>query len=331
MPQDVRQSGVAAQSQSVTTPLTPAAIFLVATVNPGGEKTTRALLADVAGLQRSVGLRVPGSGLDVVTSIGSDVWDRLFAGPRPALLRPFTALQGDVHHAPSTPGDLLFHIRAMSMDACFEVARQITKRLHGAATVVDEIHGFQYFENRDLIGFVDGTENPSGRAAIAAVTVGDEDPDFSGGSYVHIQRYIHKMREWEAITVDEQERVIGRTKLEDIEMSKDVMPANSHVALNAIKDEDGNSLEILRANMPYGRLGDDEIGTFFIGYCATPAITERMLENMFLGSPRGNYDRLLDFSTAVTGSMFFTPTTEFFEKLPASPSVVSSSAASSSV
>ncbi|MDI9916079.1 Dyp-type peroxidase [Rhodococcus sp. IEGM 1379] len=321
MPQDVRHSDVAAQSQSVTTPLTPAAIFLVATVNPGGEGTTRELLADVAGLQRAVGLRVPGSGLDVVTSIGSDAWDRLFSGPRPALLRPFTALQGDVHHAPSTPGDLLFHIRAMSMDACFEVARQITKRLHGAATVVDEVHGFQYFENRDLIGFVDGTENPSGRDAIAAVTVGDEDPVWAGGSYVHIQRYIHKMREWEAISVEEQENVIGRSKLEDIEMSKDVMPANSHVALNAIEDDDGNALEILRANMPYGRLGDDEIGTFFIGYCATPAITERMLENMFLGFPRGNYDRLLDFSTAVTGSMFFTPNSDFFETLPASPSV----------
>lgn len=320
MPQDVRQSDLTAQSQSVTTPLTPAAIFLVATVNPGGENTTRELLADVAGLQRAVGLRVPGSGLDVVTSIGSSVWDRLFAGPRPALLHPFTALQGDVHSAPSTPGDLLFHIRAMSMDACFEVARQITKRLHGAATVVDEVHGFQYFENRDLIGFVDGTENPVGRDAVAAVTVGDEDPAFTGGSYVHIQRYVHKMRDWEAITVDEQERVIGRSKLEDIEMTSEVKPANSHVALNAIKDENGKALEILRANMPYGRLGDDEIGTFFIGYCRTPAITERMLENMFLGNPRGNYDRLLDFSTAVTGSMFFTPSADFFEDLPTAPS-----------
>lgn len=191
------------------------------------------------------------------------------------------------------------------------------------STVVDEVHGFQYFENRDLIGFVDGTENPVGRDAVAAVTIGDEDPAFTGGSYVHIQRYIHKMRDWEAITVDEQERVIGRSKLEDIEMTSEVKPANSHVALNAIKDENGKALEILRANMPYGRLGDDEIGTFFIGYCRTPAITERMLENMFLGNPRGNYDRLLDFSTAVTGSMFFTPSADFFEDLPAAPAGLS--------
>ncbi|MCZ4556357.1 Dyp-type peroxidase [Rhodococcus maanshanensis] len=309
----------APESQTVTSPLSPAAIFLVATVDAGGEALTRSLLADAAGLRRAVGLRVPGSGLELIVSIGSDAWDRLFAGPRPAQLHPFPALRGGKHQAPSTPGDLLFHIRAMSLDACFELAHQIAKRLAGAATVVDEVHGFQYFENRDLIGFVDGTENPSGRGAVAAVTVGDEDPAFAGGSYVHVQKYLHDMSTWEALPVPEQERVIGRTKLEDIEMSADVKPANSHVALNAIKDEQGESLEILRANMPFGRVGDGEMGTYFIGYCRTPAITERMLANMFLGDPPGNYDRLLDFSVPVTGSAFFTPSADFFDTLPGAP------------
>ncbi|MFC9789288.1 Dyp-type peroxidase [Rhodococcus sp. NPDC127528] len=307
------------EPQTVASPLSPAAIFLVATVDAGGEAITRSLLADAAGLRRSVGLRVPGAGLELIVSIGSVAWDRLFAGPRPAQLHPFPPLRGAKHQAPSTPGDLLFHIRAMSTDACFELAHQITKRLAGAATVVDEVHGFQYFENRDLIGFVDGTENPSGTKAVAAVTVGAEDPAFAGGSYVHVQRYVHDMTAWEALPVPEQERVVGRTKLEDIEMSDDVKPANSHVALNAIKDEEGRSLEILRANMPYGRVGDGEMGTYFIGYCRTPDITERMLENMFVGSPRGNYDRLLDFSVPVTGSAFFTPSADFFEDLPAPP------------
>ncbi|MGC0362412.1 Dyp-type peroxidase family [Rhodococcus sp. 27YEA15] len=194
-----RSTPVPPQSQPVTSAPFPAAIFLVATVNPGGEALTRTLLADVAGLRRAVGFQVPGSGLEVITSIGSHVWDRLFTGPRPARLHPFEALHGDVHHAPSTPGDLFFHIRAMSMDVCFETARRIVSRLHGAAVVVDEVHGFRYLENRDLIGFVDGTENPAGGDAIAAVVVGDEDPDFAGGSYVHIQRYVHKMREWDAV------------------------------------------------------------------------------------------------------------------------------------
>ncbi|MFG1783341.1 Dyp-type peroxidase [Rhodococcus oryzae] len=309
----------APESQTVTSPLSPAAIFLVATVDAGGEALTRSLLADAAGLRRAVGLRVPGSGLELIVSIGSDAWGRLFTGPRPAQLHPFPALRGGKHKAPSTPGDLLFHIRAMSLDACFELAHQIAKRLAGAATVVDEVHGFQYFENRDLIGFVDGTENPSGRGAVAAVTVGDEDPAFAGGSYVHVQKYLHDMSAWEALPVPEQENVIGRSKLEDIEMSADVKPANSHVALNSIKDEQGESLEILRANMPFGRVGDGEMGTYFIGYCRTPAITERMLANMFLGDPPGNYDRLLDFSVPVTGSAFFTPSADFFDALPGAP------------
>ncbi|GAA4489761.1 Dyp-type peroxidase [Rhodococcus olei] len=307
------------ESQAVTSPLTPAAIFLVATVDVGGEAVTRAVLAEAPGLRRSVGLRVPGAGLELIVGIGSAAWDRLFDGPRPARLHPFPVLRGARHQAPSTPGDLLFHIRAMTMDACFELAHQITKRLAGAATVIDEVHGFQYFENRDLIGFVDGTENPSGKKAVAAVTVGAEDPDFAGGSYVHVQRYVHDMAAWEALAVHEQEKVIGRTKLEDIEMDEDVKPANSHVALNAIEDADGNALEILRANMPYGRVGDGEMGTFFIGYCKDPEVTERMLENMFLGNPRGNYDRLLDFSTPVTGAAFFTPSADFFDALPEPP------------
>ncbi|MFC7447832.1 Dyp-type peroxidase [Rhodococcus daqingensis] len=307
------------ESQTVVSALTPAAVFLVATIDPGGEQATRDLLAGAAGLRRAVGLRVPGSGLELVVSIGSDAWDRLFTGPRPAELHPFPELTGAVHHAPSTPGDLLFHIRAMSMDACFDLAHRIATRLAGAATVVDEVHGFRYLENRDLIGFVDGTENPSGRAAVAAVTVGDEDPAFAGGSYVHVQKYLHDMAAWEALPVPEQERVIGRSKLADIEMPDDVKPPNSHVALAAIEDENGRSLEILRANMPFGRVGDGEMGTYFIGYCRTPAVTERMLANMFLGEPRGTHDRLLDFSTAVTGSAFFTPSADFFDTLPAAP------------
>ena len=302
------------RSQRVVVPLTRAAIFLVVTIDDGGEDAVRALLKKVHGMERAVSFRLPSASLDLVTSIGSAAWDRLFDGPRPALLGEFPALRGAVHTAPSTPGDLLFHLRAMSLDACFELARQIVRELGDAATLVEEVHGFQYLEDRDLIGFVDGTENPAGLAAIAAVTVGAEDAPFAGGSYVHTQRYVHNMPAWEAVAVPEQERVIGRSKADDVEIAADVMPANSHVALNSLEDEGGASLEILRANMPYGRLGG-ELGTFFIGYCATPRITERMLANMFLGDPAGNHDRLLDFSAAVTGCAFFTPSADFFETL----------------
>ncbi len=205
------------------------------------------------------------------------------------------------------------------MDLCWELASLVVGRLVGAATVVDEVHGFRYFDERDLLGFVDGTENPTGPAAAAAVTIGDEDPSFAGGSYVIVQKYLHDMAAWDALSVEEQERVVGRAKLSNVEMDDDVKPTNSHVALNTIFDPDGTQRQILRENMPFGSLGAGEFGTYFIGYASTPSVTELMLRHMFLGDPPGNYDRILDFSTAVTGTLFFVPTADFLDDPPPLP------------
>lgn len=307
------------QPQPVLAPLTSAAIFLVVTIDEGGEAIVHNALPDLSGLVRAIGFRDPAKHLSVVASIGSDAWDRMFGGPRPGGLHPFIELKGERHQAPSTPGDLLFHIRAEAMDVCFELAGRILKAMPGAVTVVDEVHGFQFFDNRDLLGFVDGTENPDGPIAINATTIGDEDPDFAGSCYVHVQKYVHDMRSWESLSVTEQENVIGRTKLEDIELDDAVKPSNSHVALNVIEDEDGNELKIVRANMPFGEVGNGEYGTYFIGYSRTPEVTERLLRNMFLGDPPGNTDRILDFSTAVTGGLFFSPTIDFLDDPPPLP------------
>ena len=307
------------ESQSVVTPLTEAAIFLVVTVNPGGEEAVRGLLADVAGICRAVGFRIPDGSLDCVAGIGSQAWDRLFAGPRPAELHPFRELAGPRHRAPATPGDLLFHVRANRMDLCFEFAAQVVARLAGAVTVADEVHGFRYFDERDLIGFVDGTESPGGRAGLRAAIVGDQDPGFAGGSYVIVQKYLHDMASWNALPIEEQERVIGRRKLTDIELADEDKPANSHVALNTLTGPDGEQLQIVRANMPFGEVGRGEFGTYFIGYAASVAITEQMLENMFIGRPPGNTDRVLDFSIAVTGGLFFAPSADFLDDLPVAP------------
>ncbi len=304
--------------QPVLAPLTPAAIFLVATIDEDGEQSVHDALADISGLVRAIGFRDPTKHLSVVTSIGSDAWDRLFAGPRPAELHPFIALDGPRHNAPSTPGDLLFHIRAEFLDVCFELAGKLVDTL-GSVTVVDEVHGFKFFDNRDLMGFVDGTENPDGPVAASATQIGAEDPDFAGGCYVHVQRYLHDMSSWNSLSTEEQERVIGRTKLGDIELDDDVKPANSHLALNVIEDDDGNELKILRHNMPFGEVGKAEFGTYYIGYSRTAAVTERMLRNMFIGDPPGNTDRILDFSEAVTGTMFFTPTADFLDDPPRLP------------
>jgi len=307
------------EPQPLLSPLTTAAIFLVLTIEPGGEAAVRDLLAGWAGLQRAVGFRAPDAPLACVAGIGSGAWDRLFAGPRPAELHPFRELAGPVHRAPATPGDLLFHVRHERMDVCFEFVTQVMARLAGAAAVVDEVHGFRYFDERDLLGFVDGTENPVGRAAGVAALVGDSDPGFAGGSYVIVQKYLHDMAAWNALSTEDQEKVIGRYKLSDIEMPDEVKPANSHVALNTIEDPDGTERQILRANMPFGEVGRGEFGTYYIAYAATPGVTEQMLANMFTGDPPGNYDRILDFSTAVTGSLYFAPSADFLDDLPGPP------------
>jgi putative iron-dependent peroxidase len=305
----------------VLAPLTAAAIFLVLTIDPGGEEAVRGLLADWAGLGRAVGFRAPGPPLACVAAIGSRAWDRLFAGPRPAGLRPFRELAGPAHRAVSTPGDLLCHIRHDRMDMCFEFAAEVMSRLAGAVTVADEVHGFRFFDERDLLGFVDGTENPAGAAAEAAALVGGEDPRFAGGSYVTVQKYLHDMAAWNALPTEEQERVIGRSKLTDIEMPDEIKPANAHVALNTITGADGTQRQIYRANMPFGEAGRGQFGTYYIAYSATPAVTEQMLANMFLGSPPGTYDRILDFSTAVTGGAFFAPSADFLDDLPEPPRI----------
>ncbi|AKS32409.1 Dyp-type peroxidase [Mycolicibacterium goodii] len=310
----------APQPQPVLAPLTPAAVFLVATIDEGQEATVHDALPDISGLVRAIGFRDPTKRLSAITSIGSDAWDRLFGGPRPAELHPFREIDAGRHRAPATPGDLLFHLRAESMDVCFELATKLVEAMSGAITIVDETHGFKFFDNRDLMGFVDGTENPDGNLAVVATQIGDEDPDFAGGCYVHVQKYLHDMASWNSLSVEEQERVIGRTKLDDIELDDDVKPANSHVALNVIEDEDGNELKIIRHNMPFGEIGKGEFGTYYIGYSRTPSVTERMLNNMFIGDPPGNTDRILDFSTAITGGLFFTPTVDFLDDPPPLPS-----------
>ncbi len=300
-------------------PLTSAAIFLTGTVEIGGEQAARDLLADLAGLRRSVGFRAPEAGLTCVAGIGAEVWERLFTGPRPARLHPFAAIDGVRRRAVATPGDLLFHIRAQRQDLCFELAAQIVRRLGDRVRVRDEVSGFRYFDERDLLGFVDGTENPAGQAAADAVLVGDQDPPFAGGSYVIVQKYLHDMRAWNELSVADQERVIGRTKLSNIELPDDAKPANSHVALTTITGPDGEQRQILRDNMPFGSPGAGEFGTYFIGYAADPAVTEEMLANMFTGRPPGNYDRVLDYSVPVTGCLFFVPPAGFLDDLPAAP------------
>jgi porphyrinogen peroxidase len=314
--------------QAVAAPLTRAAIFLVMTLGPGVESRAalRSLCADLAALVRAVAFRDTDAALSCVMGFGSEGWDRLFGQPRPAELHPFREIRSGARHAVATPGDVLFHIRAQRMDLCFELAMQITARLEGAALTVDEVHGFRYFDARDLMGFVDGTENPNGDAAIDATMVGEEDAAFTGGSYVIVQKYLHDLQGWNALPTETQELIIGRKKLSDIELDDSIKPTCAHSALTVIV-ENGNEVKILRDNMPFGRVSQGEFGTYFIGYSRSPRTIEQMLQNMFVGRPPGNYDRLLDFSRAVTGNLFFVPSATFLEDVTDEPAVVATAAA----
>src|SRR5579863_5988184 len=304
-----------ALAQAVAAPLTRAAIFLVATLNPGPENraTLRSFCGDLAALVRAVEFRDLEGGLSCVIGFGSDAWDRLFGQPRPEELHPFRAIRAGARHAVSTPGDLLFHIRAKRMDLCFEMATQIMARIGNAVTTVDEVQGFRYFDDRDLLGFVDGTENPRGKAATAAVLIGNEDPDFCGGSYVIVQKYLHDLVAWNALSTEAQERIIGRTKLSDIELNDAVKPTSAHNALTTIV-ENGEQVQILRDNMPFGRPATGEFGTYFIGYSRSPRPTEQ----------------LLDFSRAVTGNLFFVPSATFLESVTDAPAAEDQSAVAES-
>lgn len=297
-------------AQSVGAPLSRAAVFLVVTVarEPAALANAASVLGGLDDLVKTVGFRDPSGRLSCIAGIGRDLWDRLHPDSRPKELKPFAPIKGPVHAAPSTPGDLLFHIRSERPDMCFEFERILLDSFGAAVTVVDEVSGFRYFDARDLLGFVDGTANPTGLDLPASALVGDEDADFAGGSYVVVQKYLHDLSAWTKTPTHLQEEIIGRTKIDNIEIDDDDAPRKSHKSLATIVDADGNEHDILRDNMPFGRPGQQEFGTYFIGYSRQLWVIEKMLQRMYVGEPPGAYDRLLDFSTPQTGTTFFAPT-----------------------
>ena len=296
-------------AQSVDAPLSRAAIFLVVTV-PNDQAALAKVCSVLDGLDdlvKTVGFRDLSGRLSCIVGIGRALWDRLGFDKRPLELKPFAPVAGPVHAAPSTPGDLLFHIRSERPDLCFEFERLLLDSLGTSVTVVDEVSGFRYFDARDLLGFVDGTANPTGQDLPASALVGDEDADFAGGSYVVVQKYLHDLGAWAGVPTPLQEQIIGRTKIDNVELDDDDAPRKSHKSLATIVDADGAEHDILRDNMPFGRPGQKEFGTYFIGYSRYLWVIEKMLQRMYVGEPAGAYDRLLDFSTPHTGATFFAP------------------------
>lgn len=275
------------------------------------QPTFQRLCALIANLNNSLFDRFPDSRASCVMGIGFEAWKKLrLKEILPKELQNFVEVKGEKHTAISTPGDLHLHLRADNNSISFDMAIEISKVLAPVADSLVEVHGFKYWDNRSILGFVDGTENPHGQDRNHFAIIGDEDPEYKGGSYLFVQKYLHNMDAWNSLSTEEQEKVIGRSKEKDIEMTDDMKPDNSHSAVANI----GDDFKIVRDNMPFGTPSSNEFGTYFISYASTFSTTNKMLQNMFIGNPPGNYDRILDFSTAQTGTLFFVPTKDMLDE-----------------
>lgn len=258
----------------------------------------------IINLNNSAQVRTLQNKASVVLGISYRAWLKLgLQKPLPRELIEFYPIIGKKHTAVATAGDLHFHIRANDKSYCVDMAADIASILSQVANCIEEVHGFRYWDGRSILGFVDGTENPVGDARTFFGIVGDEDKDYAGGSYLFVQKYLHNLKTWKSLPVDEQEKVIGRSKADDIEMPDNIKPANSHSALANV----GDNLKIVRDNMPFGNIANNEMGTYFIAYASTFSTVTKMLTRMFVGEPEGNYDRILDFSEAKTGTLYFCP------------------------
>jgi len=289
-------------------------IFMVWKFNDSKDLTAafQRVCALVTNLNHSGNIRFPYTGASCVIGIGYNAWLRLgLLRPLPKELENFMPIIGAKHEAVSTEGDLHFHIRGEGNSICYDMAAAITDVLTSVAICLEEVHGFRYWDGRSILGFVDGTENPQGKDRAYFGLVGDEDPAYTGGSYLFVQKYIHDLNAFNALSITEQENVFGRSKRDDIEMPDDIKPANSHSALANV----GDDFKIIRDNMPFGNRATNEMGTYFIAYASTFSTVKKMLNNMFIGSPPGNYDRLLDFSKAKTGTLFFVPAATFLDDI----------------
>ncbi|CCN46963.1 putative Dyp-type peroxidase [Vibrio nigripulchritudo MADA3029] len=234
-------------------------------------------------------------------------WSKLNQ-PMPGELEPFRELgKGDIN-APATDVDFLIHCHSDRHDLHFFVLRKFLTPIAEHVELVDETYGYRYLDSRDMTDFVDGTENPKGdqRHDVAIIPEGD----FAGGSYVMVQRFVHNLPAWNRLNVSAQEKVVGRTKPDSIEL--DDVPAASHVGRVDIKEE-GKGLKIVRHSLPYGSVSGEH-GLLFIAYCQTLHNFKAMLESMY-GETDGKTDQLLRFTSAVTGAYFFAPSEAMLSEL----------------
>ena len=255
----------------------------------------------------TIGARVNG-----VVGFGLEMWARCSPGGRPDGLRTFETIHGTPKIAPATGGDVFFHVNSDRIDLNYEAMRRVTRLAANLLDVVEETPCSQYLDSRDLIGFIDGTENPQGdeeRAEAALIA----DGEFAGGSFAFAQRYRHNLARWSQLQVGEQEKIVGRTKPDSIELPDDEKPPTAHIS-RVVIEEDGKELEIVRHSMPYQSLFGEN-GLVFVAYTCDLDVIEKMLTRMFGQSGDGLHDHMMEYTTPVSGAMFFVPSLEVLARL----------------
>lgn len=299
--------------QNVTDNPSINAIFMVWNFKAGTaiESGFQELCGLMTNLNNSAQVRTENPKASVVLGVSYQAWKKLkLPEPLPKELKDFESIVGKKHTAVSTPGDIHIHIRGAEKSYCMDMVANISAAIADIAECSEEVHGFRYWDGRSIMGFVDGTENPYGANRPLFGVVGGEDEAYKGGSYLFVQKYLHDLVAWRKLSVTEQEKVFGRSKEQDIEMPEDDKPSNSHSALANV----GDDKKVIRDNMPFGNMANNEMGTYFIAYARTFSTLKEMLTRMFIGEPEGNYDRILDFSTAKTGTLFFCPSVDMLKE-----------------
>ena len=289
-------------------------IFVMLSLKREDIEKEREIIADMAdrmeAIQRSMNIRVAPETVKLSFGFSNRAWEYLFpTAKKPKELEDFQGVNGEHHTAPATPADLFLHVRAGQAATSYLVVDQIMSFLRPVVDVVDETHGFHYLEGRAIIDFIDGTENPVGEEAKEWAIIGAEDPEFINGSYAFAQKYIHDLDAWRALPTEVQEKYVGRRKYSDLELSDEEKDPRAHNIISQ-DNRDGEEHKIVRMNVVFANPGEGVRGTYFIGYARHWDVTRQMLTNMFTKN-----DRLLEYSTAQKGQLFFIPSKETLDKI----------------
>jgi putative iron-dependent peroxidase len=251
--------------------------------------------------------RMTTGGVNLVVGFRPSLWKRVAPEEAPVGVTDFEKdVRGvDGYTMPAAQHDLWVWVAGHAYHTVFDVTREAIATLAPVAQLSTEVAGWTYKESRDLTGFIDGTENPSLSEAPEVVLIPDGSVG-AGGSVVLVQQWLHDVAAFEAIAVEEQERVIGRTKQTSTELAEEVRGSASHVSRTTI-EERGVEQHIFRRNTPFGIATTH--GTMFIGFSCDQQRLSRMLARM-AGAEDGIRDALTRYTTAVSGAYYFVPSVE---------------------